>query len=294
MGKRKIDNSDKGEEQIPQVDETQEEAVDETQEEGVDETQEEGAPSGGKRKRKRKRKKKTTEDEEEEKEEPDEQAANHSYVVSTVYVEGIPFDATTEQVKRFFVSNGVEDVTELRLPTWQDSGRLRGYGHVLFDSEASYEKALTLSGKYMQNRYLTIQAANVPKSGGNRPRVNTEPPPKDCLTLFVHNLPYGATEDEIQSVFAKHGEVAEDGVRIARNSVNRQSKGFAYVDFESPKDAQNVMKACIKKALSVGGRMVRLDYDTGRMKGSFRAESGLLWTKEHGDDKDKDKPQRTD
>jgi nucleolin len=292
MGKN--DNSDKEEEQAPQVDETQEEAVDETREEGVDETQEEGAPSGGsKRKRKRKRKKKTTENPEEEQEEQDEQPDNHTSVVCTVYVEGIPFDATPDQVKEFFVSNGVEDVAELRLPTWQDSGRLRGYGHVLFDSEASYENALKLSGKYMQKRYLTIQTANVPKSGGSRPRVNTDPPPKDCQTLFVHNLPYGATEDEIHRVFEKHGEVAEDGVRIARNSVTRQSKGFAYVDFESPKDARKVMKACIKKALVVGGRMVRLDYDTGRMKGSFRAESGLLWTKEHGDDKD-DKRQRTD
>lgn len=277
MGKE--DHSDDEEEETPQVEEETAEL--------------EGEKSGGsKRKRKRKRKKKAAEEPEEEQEENDEeQPQTHNSVVCTVYVEGIPFDATPDQVKEFFASNGVEDVVELRLPTWQDSGRLRGYGHVLFDSETSYEKALKLSGKYMQKRYLTIQAANTPRGGGSRERANADPPPKDCKTLFVHNLPYGATENEVSNVFEQYGDIAEGGVRIARNSVTRQSKGFAYIDFETTKDAQKVMKACVKRALLVGGRSVRLDYDTGRMKGSFRGDSGRLWTKDH---EDKDKRQRTD
>lgn len=34
----------------------------------------------------------------------------------TVYVEGIPFDCSEEDVKDFFVSNGCEDIIQLRLP----------------------------------------------------------------------------------------------------------------------------------------------------------------------------------
>ena len=105
------------------------------------------------------------------------------------------------------------------------------------------------------------------------------PPPTDCHTLFVNNLPYRAAEDEIAAAFESFGAtISEDGVRIARNSVTRQSKGFCYIDFETPKDAQRVMKST--KNVVVGGRILRLDYDTGRMKGSYRAESGRLWTKE--------------
>ena len=33
----------------------------------------------------------------------------------TVYVEGIPFDCSEDDVKQFFVSNGVEDVIQMRL-----------------------------------------------------------------------------------------------------------------------------------------------------------------------------------
>ncbi|CAJ1966412.1 unnamed protein product [Cylindrotheca closterium] len=248
------------------------------------------ASEAPKRKRKRKRKKKGTENEGDDGQEGDAVDQQHSQnsVECTVYVEGIPFEAKPDQVKEFFASHGIEDVKEMRLPTWQDSGRLRGYGHVLFGSESSFKKALELSGKYLQKRYLTIQAANAPKGGGdNRPRVSLDPPPEGCATLFVHNLPYGATEDEVSEVFGKHGDIADDGVRIARNSVTRQSKGFAYVEFQSADDAQKVMKACAKRAFSVGGRMVRLDYDTGRMKGSYRSQTGRLYTKEQSEKRQK-------
>ncbi|KAL3935913.1 MAG: hypothetical protein SGBAC_008659 [Bacillariaceae sp.] len=241
-----------------------------------------------KRKRKRKRKKKKTEDEDEQEVDAVDEQHSQNSVECTVYVEGIPFDSSPDQVKEFFVSNGILDVKEMRLPTWQDSGRLRGYGHVLFGSESSFKIALGLSGKYLQKRYLTIQAANTPKQGGgSRPRVNLDPPPADCTTIFVHNLPYGATEDEVSNVFGEHGDIVEDGVRIARNSVTRQSKGFAYVEFASPEHTQKVMKACAKRAFSVGGRIVRLDYDTGRMKGSFRSGTGRLWTKEQSEKRQK-------
>lgn len=251
---------------------------------------EDAAAAGGtKRKRKRKRKKKSAEDEgksEEQTTEAESQETDKSKSVEcTVYVEGIPFDASPDQVKEFFQTQGsIDDVLEMRLPQWQDSGRLRGYGHVLFGSVESFEKALTLSGKHLGKRYLTIQAANAPQGGSSdrpsRPS-SDEPPPKDCTTLFVNNLPYNASEDAIAAAFeglAKGITITEGGVRIARNSVTRQSKGFCYVDFATPKDVAKVMKST--KNLSVGGRTLRLDYDTGRMKGSYRAQSGRLWTKE--------------
>ena len=34
----------------------------------------------------------------------------------TVYVEGIPFDCSEDDVKQFFVDNGIDDVIQLRLP----------------------------------------------------------------------------------------------------------------------------------------------------------------------------------
>lgn len=246
-----------------------------------DAEEDDDAPAAGKRKRKRKRKNKTVE-------EATDEITNtpstllRDQVDHTVYVEGIPFEANADVVKEFFVSHGILDVLELRLPTWQDSGRLRGYGHIAFESEESKVKAVSLSGEFLQKRYLKIEPAKAPKAP-NTQRFDNDPfapPPKDCKTIYVHNLPYQATEEDISKIFETFGTIVEGGVRIARNSVTRQSKGFAYVDYTEPEEAQKAVQSCASTHAQVGGRLVRVDYDTGRMKGSFKTGTGRLWTQE--------------
>lgn len=261
-----------------------------------------GTGGASKRRRKRKRKRKTSSKEDDDGNDNEEAGENMnddnkdiSYAVEhTVFVEGIPFDATPEDVKTFFIQNGIDDVIELRLPTWQDSGRLRGYGHIKLGSTQSYDVALKeVNGKYMGKRYLNIQPANAPSSKLTQSVTTTSSSSSqpDCKVLFLANLPYSATEADIISAIKKAAPrvslpVDEDGdtsrcVRIAKNSVTRQSKGFGYLDLSSQDDARQIMQAASKHPIKVGGRVVRLDYDTdGRIKGSYRADSGRLWSKE--------------
>lgn len=63
----------------------------------------------------------------------------------TVYVEGLPFSATEEQISQFFSECG--PTKSIRLPRWHDSGRLRGYGHVEFNDSEAAQKAFELDGK---------------------------------------------------------------------------------------------------------------------------------------------------
>jgi nucleolin len=252
-----------------------------------DAEEDDDAPAAGKRKRKRKRKNKTAEEVTTNEIKNTPSTLLRDQVDHTVYVEGIPFDANADQVKEFFVSHGIIDVLELRLPTWQDSGRLRGYGHVAFESEESKVKAVSLSGEFLQKRYLKIEPAKAPKAP-NTQRFDNDPfapPPKDCKTIYVHNLPYQATEEDISKVFETFGTIVDGGVRIARNSVSRQSKGFAYVDYAAPEEAQKAVQSCASTHAHVGGRLVRVDYDTGRMKGSFKTGTGRLWTQEQKESK---------
>ena len=53
--------------------------------------------------------------------------------------------------------------------------------------------------------------------------------PTECKTIFVKNLPYDFTEDDIGDRFRKFGEIK--GIRIACNWQTKQSKGFAYITF---------------------------------------------------------------
>lgn len=71
----------------------------------------------------------------------DENAFNND---RTIYVEGLPFDANEEDVRKVFDSVG--NINSIRLPRWHDSGRLRGYGHIEYSSSTSATEALKLDG----------------------------------------------------------------------------------------------------------------------------------------------------
>lgn len=102
--------------------------------------------------------------------------------------------------------------------------------------------------------------------------------------VFVRNLPYEATEEDILENFRVCGKVIEGGVRIARNHSTGQSKGFGYIEYKNTEGAYSaVQKAAKPFGLKVMGRPVFVDYDEGSMKGSFRNRDGRLWSKEHGD-----------
>lgn len=79
-----------------------------------DDVQEEAAKPP-KRKRKRKRKSKQ-EDGTASSQQQEGDDSKLSSLDLTVYVEGIPFDCSEEDVRDFFVSNGCEDILQLRLP----------------------------------------------------------------------------------------------------------------------------------------------------------------------------------
>lgn len=206
----------------------------------------------------------------------------------TVYVEGIPFDCSEDDVRAFFEENGCGDVLQMRLPRWQDSGRLRGYGHIVFDTVASRTRALKeLTGLNLGRRYLTIREPNAPRpgttaaaaSGGVQPRSQ----PEGSRTVFVKNLPYESSEDDLSNAFRPCGRIVDGGVRLARNYVTKQCKGFAYVEFKNPEGAYAAVQRAAKPfGLAVRGRPCFVDYDEGKMKGSYRTAEGKLWQREHG------------
>mgnify|MGYP005850762771 CR=1 FL=1 len=262
----------------------------------LDEEEEEG-DGKKKRRRKRKRSRKSKGEEDGDDEEEDVNTSDDD-TKRTVFIEGIPYDGTPEQVAECLqnhtgISN--EDITDLRFPKWQDTGRMRGYGHIAFSSVDVFEKVMKVakSGEkiWMGKRYLSIQPAKPQGMGlvaAAQQPVDKEP----TTTIMIKNLDYNATEEDIIKVMEKFGNMIEGGVRIARNFQTRQNKGFAYVEYEdisSSKKAMERQKKNPKKPLYILNRPCLLDYDEGRIKGSFKTSSGRLWSKEY---KDSHKKQR--
>lgn len=105
------------------------------------------------------------------------------------------------------------------------------------------------------------------------PPPNHRPP--GCKTVFVKNLPYDVTEEVVKEAFRFCGKIAT--VRLAVWQHTQHQKGFCYVEFEQESAAEIAVKK--QGEITVGGRRVYVDYETGRPKGSFRTSEGRLWTK---------------
>ena len=59
--------------------------------------------------------------------------------------------------------------------------------------------------------------------------------------LFVGNLSYNTTENDLQEAFAAHGTVVEANLMLDRMS--GRSRGFAFVTMSTPGEAQKAIQA---------------------------------------------------
>jgi nucleolin len=185
----------------------------------------------------------------------------------TVYIEGLPFDRSEEDVEKFFSPCGV--IVSLRLPKWQDSGRLRGYGHVEFGDKAGAKKAKDMDGTYMGKRFIAVTDCETPRMM----RTNTGPAkerPIGCKTVFVKNLSYDCGEKDVREAMMVCGPI--DNVRLSVWGHTGKLKGFGYVDFKREESTEIAVKK--NGSLKILGRAVQCDYEGGKAKASFKSGPG--------------------
>lgn len=72
--------------------------------------------------------------------------------------------------------------------------------------------------------------------------------------LYVGNLPWDTTKEELAARFAQFGEVR--GVRIITDKETGRSRGFGFVEFAAEKDAQ---AALVEDGQDFGGRALRVN-----------------------------------
>ncbi|KAJ3445691.1 hypothetical protein M0812_11578 [Anaeramoeba flamelloides] len=94
--------------------------------------------------------------------------------------------------------------------------------------------------------------------------------------LFVRNLPFIATEDDVIELFSEYGELTE--VHISINSETKQSKGYGFVLFMVPENATKAFEELNNKPWK--GRILHIlparkkvekktSFSEGKEKGSF-------------------------
>lgn len=61
------------------------------------------------------------------------------------------------------------------------------------------------------------------------------------MNIYVGNLNYAVTEDELRNLFQEYGTVSS--ARVIFDRMTQRSKGFAFVDMPDDSEAQNAIDA---------------------------------------------------
>ena len=75
------------------------------------------------------------------------------------------------------------------------------------------------------------------------------------MNIFVGNLAFATTEEELSQVFESNGEVAS--VRIMTDRDTGRSRGFGFVEMATPEEANSAIEQFNGKDL--GGRMLKVN-----------------------------------
>jgi len=75
------------------------------------------------------------------------------------------------------------------------------------------------------------------------------------MNIYVGNLSYSVTEDELREMFSKFGEVTS--VNLISDKYSGQSKGFGFVEMAVQSEAEAAIKAL--DGNSVKGRNLRVN-----------------------------------
>ncbi len=82
------------------------------------------------------------------------------------------------------------------------------------------------------------------------------------MNIYVGNLPYNVTEEELKEAFSEFGEVSS--VNVITDKYSGQSKGFGFVEMEKNSEAEEAIKALNESSLK--GRNIKVNQAKPRGK----------------------------
>ncbi|KAG1729070.1 uncharacterized protein EDB91DRAFT_838374 [Suillus paluster] len=189
------------------------------------------------------------------------QKQNPPFPKKSIFVGRLSWNVDNDWLAQEFASCG--EVVSAQVQTDRATGKSRGFGYVHFASADAVEKALEMNGKEIDGRPVNIDKSTPPDKNAvreNRAKSFGDTQSPASSTLFVGNLSFGVTEDQLYEVFGEHGDVKN--VRVPTDRDSGRPKGFAYVEFsavEAAKAAHGQLQG-----YELDGRGLRLDFSQPR------------------------------
>ena len=75
------------------------------------------------------------------------------------------------------------------------------------------------------------------------------------MNIYVGNLSYEITDDEVRNIFSPHGEITS--VSIIKDKYSGQSKGFGFVEMPNQAEAEEAIKTLNESDLK--GRNIKVN-----------------------------------
>ncbi|KAK3944526.1 hypothetical protein QBC46DRAFT_251766 [Diplogelasinospora grovesii] len=171
----------------------------------------------------------------------------------TVFVQQLAARLRTRELKDFFEKVG--PVAEAQIVKDRVSNRSKGVGYVEFKNEESVQAALQLTGQKLLGIPVIVQLTEAEKNrqvrstegSGNHP--NSIP----FHRLYVGNIHFSITEQDLQNVFEPFGEL--EYVQLQKDDSGR-SRGYGFVQFRDAGQAREALEKM--NGFDLAGRPIRV------------------------------------
>jgi len=182
-----------------------------------------------------------------------------------VFVGNLNYNIDDEKIREFFKHIG--EITDIFWLTDRVTGDFKGAGFITFETVEAATKAVEeKQGQDLMRRPVKMDWTQERKVGGSKKTSSRTPDwvnnplskrPENCTTVFLGNLDFKITEDDVRKHFKNCGELKS--IRWVEKDGDFKGAGFA--EFESFQGADNAVKLCGKEIV---GRAARVDYAKDR------------------------------
>jgi len=176
-----------------------------------------------------------------------------------LFVAGLAESVSEEVLRQLFEATGSK-VVDVSLPRDRATGRVRGFGFVTLASPDEASRARqALDGSIQSGRSISVRPfSSEPPRRGERPEPRGEAAvaagPSEDRTLYVGNLPYDTTQQELTQLFAETGVGPVARIHLPSGPDGRL-RGFGFVTLGTA-EAANAAIAALRNVEVRGRRLM--------------------------------------
>ena len=180
---------------------------------------------------------------------------------STLFVRNLNFSTTTDRLREVFQElDGFASARVKTKPDPKKPGKFlsMGFGFLEFRSTKHAQAALcSMDGYKLDGHELLIRASHKALDAVEERRREEQSKKIVGSKITIKNLPFEATKKDVRKLFGSYGKLRS--VRVPKK-FDGSTRGFAFADFVTPREAYNAMTA-LKNTHLLGRRLV-LDFAT--------------------------------